>query len=373
MDRRCGPARAGTTEQEFLESRENHAFANLTFQEFPPFLFVRVGVQAKYGASVERRVERHGRLDRIDAMLALLAVIWGSAFAGLKVLGEVLDPYQMTWFRYAPFPVVYGVWILARRRTQLRSVSGKEWVLMAVLGVVGVIGYHFPLNWGLHDSGDGVSVSAATGAILIATTPLWTLLISVATGKEGLRPLALAGSLVAFAGVALVVFFGRGHAEVTLARKALVVLIAPVCWALYSVYTRPLVQRHGGLLTTGLTLSIGALTLLPLGVQWGTEPLQGMEARHWAWLLFLALLSTILGYAMWNNALKHRTASQVAVYVYFNPVVAAAVGYLFLGERLTGWFLAGAALVLGGVVLVNRSRFTATPPAPAPAAPVEKA
>lgn len=302
-------------------------------------------------------MQERARLDRIDAMLALLAVIWGSAFPGLKVLGEVLDPYQMTWFRYAPFPLVYGAWILAKRRAALRAVTGKDWITMAVLGFVGVIGYHFPLNWGLHDSGDGVSVSAATGAILIATTPLWTLLISVATGKERLRPLALAGSLVAFAGVAVVVFFGRGQAELTLAKKALVVLVAPVCWAIYSVYTRPLVQRHGGLLTTGLTLSLGAITLVPLGVHWGLAPLEPMEARHWAWLLFLAFLSTILGYAMWNNALKHRAASQVAVYVYFNPVVAAAVAYLFLGERLTGWFLAGSALVLGGVVLVNQARF----------------
>lgn len=298
-------------------------------------------------------------LDRIDAMLALLAVIWGSAFPGLKVLGEVLDPYEMTWFRYAPFPIVYGAWILWKRRDAVRAIPGADWVAMAILGAVGVIGYHFPLNWGLHDAGDGVSVTAATGAILIATTPLWTLLISVVTRKETLRPLALAGSLVAFCGVALVVFFGRGEAEFSVARKALVVLIAPLCWALYSVYTKPLVLRHGGLLTTGLTLSLGALTLLPLGLRWGIEPLAALEARHWAWLAFLAFLSTILGYAMWNNALKHRSASQVAVYVYFNPVVAAAVGYLFLGEHLTGWFVAGASLVLGGVILVNQSRLNA--------------
>ena len=298
-------------------------------------------------------------LDRTDAMLALLAVIWGSAFPGLKVLGEVLDPYQMTWFRYAPFPVAYGLWIALRRRAEVRRIPGNDWLAMGTLGCIGVLGYHFPLNWGLHDSGDGVSVTAATGAILIATTPLWTLLISVATGKERLRPLALAGSLVAFVGVVVVVFFGRGEAELSVAKKALVVLIAPVSWAVYSVYTRPLVQRHGGLLTTGVTLSIGALTLLPLGIWWGAEPLADMEARHWAWLAFLAFLSTILGYAMWNHALKKRTASQVAVYVYFNPVVAAIVGIVFLGEHLTAWFVAGAALVMGGVILVNQARLNA--------------
>lgn len=310
------------------------------------------------------------RFDRTDALLAFLVLIWGSAFPGLKVLGEVLDPYQMTWFRYAPFPVAYGVWLLLRRRQAIARIPGRDWVAMAVLGAVGVLGYHFPLNWGLHDTGDGVSVTAATGAILIATTPLWTLLISVLAGKERLAPLALAGSLVAFAGVALVVFFGRGHVELTFARKALVILIAPVAWAIYSIYSRPLIQRHGGLVTTGLTLSIGALTLLPLGLWWGTEPLQALRPVHWAWLAFLAILSTILGYAIWNEALKHRTASQVTVYVYFNPVVAAAVGFLFLNERLTGWFVAGSILVMAGVVLVNHARVQAQRAAtPAPGTP----
>lgn len=298
-------------------------------------------------------------------MLAGLAVIWGSAFVGIKALGDVLDPYQMTWYRYALFPVAYGIWIAGWRRQAIQRIPGRDWIALGTIGIVGVIGYHFPLNWGMGEHADGSSVSAATGAILIATTPLWTLLIAVATRRERLRPLALAGSIVAFAGVAIVVLLGRGQAELAVARKALVVLLAPIAWAAYSVASRPLVQRHGGLLVTGLTLSIGTLTLLPLGLRWGLEPLADFEARHWAWLGFLAVLSTILGYAVWNNALKHRSASQVAVYVYFNPVVAAAIAYVFLGERLTPWFVVGSGLVLVGVVLVNRARMQASVPAPA--------
>ncbi|MEA3137130.1 MAG: hypothetical protein QOC71_1411, partial [Thermoplasmata archaeon] len=210
--------------------------------------------------------------------------------------------------------------------------------------------------WAMH--GDG-GVTAATGAILVATTPLFTLLISVATGKERPTPLAWLGSAVAFIGVAIVVFLGKGHVELTLAFRALVGLIAPLSWAVYSVYTRPFIHKYGGLFTTGATLSVGVFALLPLGIWYGVEPLREMHAIHWFWLAWLSLLSTILGYAMWNQALKHRTASQVSVYVYFNPVVAALVGVLFLREHLTGWFLAGAALVMAGVVLVNQARVRA--------------
>jgi drug/metabolite transporter (DMT)-like permease len=295
-------------------------------------------------------------LDRTDAMLAVLVVIWGTAFPGIKVLGEVLDPYQMSWYRYALFPIAYGAWMLLRRREVFAQVEGRDWLAMGILGIIGVIGYHFALNWGMH--GDG-GVTAATGAILVATTPLFTLLISVAMGKERPTWLAWLGSAVAFGGVAIVVFLGKGHVELSLAFKALVVLIAPLSWATYSVYTRPFVHKYGGLFTTGATLSVGVFALLPLGLWYGVEPLRAMQPIHWFWLAWLAILSTILGYAMWNNALKHRTASQVSVYVYFNPVVAALVGVLFLHERLTGWFLAGAALVMAGVVLVNQARVRA--------------
>ena len=304
-------------------------------------------------------------------MLAFLVVVWGSAFPGIKALGEALDPYQMTWFRYAPFPLLYGVWLLARRRQSFRQVTGRDWILMVAVGAVGVIGYHFPLNWGLDDSG-GHGITAATGAILVATTPLWTLLLAVAAGKERWSPGAAVGSLVAFAGVAVVVLWGRGgDAELTSAGRALIVLLAPLSWAFYSVYTKPLIARYGGLFVTGVTLSLGVLALVPLGVSYGAAPLARLTGAQWAWLLFLAFVSTVLGYALWNHALKHRTASSVSVYIYFNPVVAALVGWLALGERLTGWFVAGSALVLGGVVLVNRARVAlpptpATPPAAAP-------
>ncbi|MEA3203445.1 MAG: hypothetical protein QOI63_1120, partial [Thermoplasmata archaeon] len=287
---------------------------------FVPHRGARRGVrQGKIATPRRARVGRQGRVwDRTDAMLTLLVVIWGTAFPGVKALLQVLDPYQLTWYRYAPFPLLYGAFLLARRSAVFRQVAGRDWALMAVLGTVGVIGYHFPLNWGLHDGADGIQVTAATGAILVATTPLWTLIISVLTGRERWHGATAAGSLVAFLGVAVVVFLGKGHVEFTAAGKTLVILLAPLSWAVYSIYTKPLIQRYGGLFVTGVTLSLGTFTLLPLAFQYGAAPLRALGPVDWAWLAFLAILSTVLGYAMWNQALKVRSASAVSAYVYFN-------------------------------------------------------
>ena len=290
----------------------------------------------------------------VPLMLGLVTV-WGLAFVGLKVLGEVLDPYQMTWYRYFPFILIYGTWIVLRRRHVFRTVSGTDWLKFTMLGFFGVIGYHFTLNWGLHGTGPD-SVSAATGAILVATTPLFTLAIATVMGQERWNLAAAFGSVLAFLGVVVVTLMGHGHADLTLAGKTLVMLVAPASWALYSVFTKPLVTRYGGLFVTGVTLSLGALTMVPIGIKYGIAPLASFQARHWFWLAFLALLSTVAGYAVWNQALKRRAASQVAVYIYIQPVITAIAAYFLLHDALTPWFIAGAALVLAGIITVNVAR-----------------
>ncbi|MFO1532325.1 MAG: DMT family transporter [Thermoplasmatota archaeon] len=333
-----------------------------------------------------RRVRRHddrgahprrGRLDHVDALMVLLVLIWGTAFPVIPLLERFLDPFQLTWYRYLPFPLVYGAYILLRRRAILAQVTGRDWLAMAALGFVGVVGYHFSLNWAMSDAG-GTAVTAATGAILVATTPLWTLILSLVLGRERLRPLAAAGSLVAFAGVVLVVLKGQGEAHLTLAAKAAIAMVAPLSWALYSVFTKPLITKYGGVVVTGVTLSLGTATLVPLGVRYGFAPLARLGPVEWGWLAFLALLSTALGYAIWNYAIRERSASSVTTYIYLNPVVATVMGawvlpYVGSGfprAAVTGWFLAGGALVLAGLALVHRARMQA-PTAAAAVTPAE--
>jgi drug/metabolite transporter (DMT)-like permease len=293
--------------------------------------------------------------DPTTPLMLGLVTVWGTAFVALKVLGEALDPYQLTWFRFAPFIGLYGAWLLLFRRKTFRAVAGNDWVRFALLGFVGVIGYHFTLNWGLHGS-SATAVSAATGAILVATVPLFTLLIATLQGQERWNRKAALGSALAFTGVVVVSLMGRGEADLTLAGRTLIILVAPASWALYSVFTKPLVAKYGGLFVTGVSLSLGALTMLPLGIGYGLAPLAGFQAQHWFWLAFLAVLSTVAGYAVWNQALKRRAASQVAVFIYLQPVITAIAAYFILHDHLTPWFLAGAVFVMAGIVIVNKAR-----------------
>ncbi len=297
------------------------------------------------------------RLDGVDAAMTVLVLMWGTAFVSIKVLGRSLDPFEMTWFRYVPFLAFYGVWLVIRRRDRFRLITGNDWVRFAVAGSMAVIGYHVPLNWAMSSLTPGTPIGPPTAAILVATTPLWTLLFAVVTRQERLTRGKWVGSVAAFAGVILVVLVGTSReARIDVEAKALIALVAPLLWAGYSIVAKPLITRYGGLFVTGVTMNIGTLSFLPFGVSRGIEPLRGLDGLDWFWLAYLALAGTLAGYTIWNQALKRRTASEVTVYIFAVPVVATLASVVLVGERITIWFVLGAALVLGGLAVIHRAR-----------------
>ncbi len=293
-------------------------------------------------------------------MMLALVLTWGVAFVSIKVLLDgAMNPYQVTWYRYVPLLIAYGAWLLVWRRPQLRGLSAGDWGRVFLLGLLGVVGYHIPLYYGLQPRG-GVEVTGATGAILVATAPLWTLLAAVASRQERFNGLKAAGLGVAFAGVGVLTFFGKTEEQTfTFAGRVLVMLLAPICWGSYSVVAKPLVDRLGGLVVTGLTMSVGTLLFLPYGLSQGIEPLRGLSGLEWFWLVYLSVFATAIGYAVWNISLRHLAATEVTAYIYLVPLVATLAGWWLRDEGVTLWFIAGAALILGGVGLVNRARSVA--------------
>ncbi len=297
------------------------------------------------------------RLDGVDGAMTVLVLMWGTAFVSIKVLGTSLDPFEMTWLRYVPFLAFYGVWLFIRRRERFAMISGNDWIRFAVAGSLGVIGYHVPLNWAMSSLTPGTPIGPPTAAILVATTPLWTLIFAVTTGQERLTRGKFIGSLAAFIGVVIVVLLGTSRGgSIDVEVKALIALLAPLSWAGYSIVAKPLITRYGGLFVTGVTMCIGTLAFLPFGVSRGLEPLRGLDGMDWFWLAYLAILGTLAGYTIWNQALKRRTASEVTVYIFAVPVVATLASVILVGEIITIWFVLGAALVLGGLSLVHRAR-----------------
>ncbi|HVL49107.1 MAG TPA: EamA family transporter [Candidatus Thermoplasmatota archaeon] len=281
--------------------------------------------------------------------LVMLAVVatWGAAFTAIKIGLEALSPWHLTLYRFAvAAPLFAALLVLAGVP---RFDRADRWKI-AFVSVFSVAGYHFALNYG------ETAVSAGTAAIVVATSPLWTALISARLLRESITSFKLAGIALALAGVVVTVTLGAGRAiDVSYGLGALVVLMAPIVWACVSVVSKPLVLRYGAIPFSASTTLLGTALLLPI-LALGPGPVLALPAGAALAVLFLGLFATVGGYVGFNYALRHLTPTETMAYVYLNPLFALLWGALFAGEAPTAFVLAGAALVLAGVALVNWRR-----------------
>ena len=214
-----------------------------------------------------------------------------------------------------------------------------------------VTGYHMSLNIGTKYTTSG------TAALVVALSPALTLLLAAALGLERAGPRRIAGLAVAFAGVAVVVLLGAG-AELSFAnaKGPLIVIGAPVAFALYNVLLQPLLQRYGLLALTAASSLVGMLGLVPFVRASTVDAVAEMSASSASLILYLGVVCTLFGYAAWNVGLRGLGPTRAVSYTYAIPALAVLMGALFLDEPITVWLAVGGALILGGVALAQRSR-----------------
>jgi len=177
----------------------------------------------------------------------------------------------------------------------------------------------------------------------------------------------LLGTLVTFCGLAVVVLLGRiGAAGGTwiAADKlpyALLVLGAPLSWAVATIIIKPALKNHSAIVVNFISLSIGSLPLLLfidrpfINLALSLRPLETGAAA------FLSIACTILAFSFWNIAVKHWHASNVSLFVNLNPPLTAIFTYLFFGIGIGVYFFAGGAVMLAGIVLATWPEKAAAP------------
>jgi drug/metabolite transporter (DMT)-like permease len=184
-----------------------------------------------------------------------------------------------------------------------------------------------------------------------------TLGLAIALGLERFSAWRAAGLGLAFSGVVVVVTLGSGQ-EVSLenAKGPLLVLLAPLSFALYNVIVKPLVERMDAAAVSSAANLIGTLALLPLLRPSSVDHARALGAWDWMLVLYLGLICTLFAYTAWGVALRRLDASRAVAYLYGVPVLAVVIGALTLGEKVTVWLALGAALVVGGVAVAQVRR-----------------
>lgn len=283
-----------------------------------------------------------------DAGLVLVAAIWGVNFSVMKVVLEALDPLALNALRF-PLAALALAFVLKATPGPLFP-DKTDIVRVLVLGVVGNVFYQlcfiFGLDWTL----------AGNASLLLATTPAWTLLFSRLAGHEPLTAAGLAGVAATLVGIVLVVV-GRGEALTVDPRNLagdLLMLVASVLWATYTVAGLEPVGRYGALRMTTWTLWVGTPILVAMGIPSlrGTD-FGSVPTGAWLGVVYAGLLSIAVAYLLWYRGVKVLGNNRTAIYSNLVPVMALVTAWLWLGEVPGILQLVGAAIILAGLTVAR--------------------
>ena len=285
-----------------------------------------------------------------DALLLLMALIWGVNFIVVKVGTQLMHPLAFNGARVGIAAVALVIIVVAMRE---RWPARRDVIALLLLGVLGNGLYQWFFIEGI------ARTRAGDAALVLAASPALMAIIGRMMGVEDVTRRKVLGIAASLFGMALVVF-GSGRTDpaasgdvATLAGNMLV-LTSCVCWALYTVLLKPYTERIPGVPLSALTMVGGAVPLLLVSMPYiARTPWQSLPVNGWGALLYSGLLALVLAYLFWYRGVRVLGPTRSAMYSNLQPVVALVVAWLALGERPTIIQIAGAVAIMAGLLLTR--------------------
>jgi drug/metabolite transporter (DMT)-like permease len=280
--------------------------------------------------------------------LATIYVVWGSTYLAIRVMVEDIPPLLGAGVRFVVAGAIMYAWLVWRRPPAARATTPAQLVGATIVGLLLMFGGNGLVTVAEQEVPSGLA------ALLIASVPLWVILLRASYGRERVPPSTLLSVAVGFAGVALLVLPGDRPEGAPLGWSLLVVLAA-VLWASGS-FAAPRVERPADVLTATtwqMLIGGGAMVVVGLAVgEAGDVHLKDISADSWAAFIFLVFIGSIAAFTAYNWLLQHVALSTVATYAFVNPVIAVFLGWLILDEEITSFVVAGTAVIVASVAFV---------------------
>ncbi|MDX2134113.1 MAG: EamA family transporter [Saprospiraceae bacterium] len=280
--------------------------------------------------------------------LGAICIIWGTTYTGIKLAIRDFPPFLLVGLRQilGGLVLLALAWAMGRFQVPGWAYTGRQ-MFMGLLTITGGNGL---ITWGMQ------YVSSGLSSVIGSLTPVVVVLINILwRGGEPVSLRVVAGVLIGFLGLGVVFHDGWQDFLDPRYRWGIVAAFGSCfTWSLGTVmakrYNAPGVSP---VLNAGLQVLFGGLFALPL--HFLLDPVQ--PVRHttegWVAVLYLAFIGSAVAFSLYMFALQHLSAAVSSLYTYINPVVAITMGWLFLDERLSPTAIAGMAVTIFGVWLVN--------------------
>ena len=285
-----------------------------------------------------------------DALLLLMALIWGVNFIVVKIGTQLMHPLAFNGARVAIAAVSLVLVAVAIREPWP---TRRDTVRLLLLGVLGNGLYQWFFIEGI------ARTRAGDAALVLAASPALMAIIGRVLGVEQVTSRKVVGIAASLLGMALVVF-GSGSADPATTRDAatlagnMLVLASAVFWALYTVLLKPYTERVSGVSLSALTMAGGAIPLVLVSMpqisdtSWRSLPVSG-----WGALLYSGLLALVVAYLFWYRGVRVIGPTRTAMYSNLQPVVALVVAWIALGEKPTIIQVLGAVAIMIGILLTR--------------------
>lgn len=287
---------------------------------------------------------------RTIAALGAVYLIWGSTYLAIKYMVMGFPPLMGTGIR---FLVAGAVLYLFSARREARLTFGQWWTA-AQLGTLLVVG-----GTGMVTVAESTGIGSGLAATAVAAMPLWAGLIAGALGKWPNR-WEWWGLAVGMAGVVLLGLEGDFSTNPT---GAIIMLVAPISWALGSIRSSRATLPSGMTVIAAEMLTGGGL-LMAIGISTGEHIATTPPVEAWLGLAYLTVFGSIVAFSAYMYLLRRVRPALATSYAYVNPVVAVFLGLTIGSESLTGEGLIALPLILIGVGLITAGRTQADRPTP---------
>lgn len=288
---------------------------------------------------------------------ATIYIVWGSTYLAIKYAIESIPPFLMAGWRFLLAGML--LYPLVRWRHQ-PAPTLRNWAAAALTGTLMLVGGNGLVCWAEQ------TVPSGLAALLIATVPLWMVLLDWSVFR-GTRPTLriLAGLTVGLIGVSLLIGrSGLGDQQSVNPLGAAALLGACMSWSLGSLFSRRTQLPRSALVSVAMQMLCAGVVLTLIGTaagEWRRVSLAAISFKSWLAVAYLAVFGSIAALSAYVWLLRVCSAARVATYAYVNPLVALLLGTLE-NEPLTPAIGAAAALIVTAVVLVNTGRRSPSPP-----------
>jgi drug/metabolite transporter (DMT)-like permease len=284
--------------------------------------------------------------------MAVTVVLWASAFVGIRAIGPHFSPGSLTLGRLVIAAVVLSLLVLPQLLKTRLLPKGREWWPILAYGVMWFGGYNVALNAAEH------VLDAGTSALLINVNPILVAIMAGLFLKEGFPRWLIIGSLVAFAGVALIAFGSsqastQGEGTTADVAGVLLCLLAAVLAAVSVIIQKPVLRKFPAAQATWFGILVGALCCLPFTGQLIGEVQAAPLQATWG-LVYLGIFPTAIAFTTWAYALSLVDAGKLAATTYLVPGTTILISWLLLGEVPAVLGLVGGLVCLVGVGLTRR-------------------